>query len=137
MTTPIRVLLVDDDPPVLNGMKTFLRVFDDLDVIATAQDGEEAVRLAGELSPDVILIDVNMPIMDGIEAARIIHTRYPRIQIIALTSHEDIETRTLMIQAGASEYLEKTVGVVRMADTVRRVMEKAKSAVSEQLPNHS
>ena len=88
-TKPIRVLLVDDYAVVRSGLAAFLLAFDDLELVSEAGSGEEAVRLCEQLQPDVVLMDLVMPGMDGAAATRAIRERCPQIQIIALTSFKE------------------------------------------------
>ena len=83
---PIRVMLVDDHTMVRRGLATFLRVFDDLELVGEAENGEAAIRLCAEILPDVILMDMVMPDMDGAAATRLIRQQFPQVQVIALTS---------------------------------------------------
>ena len=102
-----RVLIVDDHHMVLEGLKVFLSVSDEVDIVGTASNGAEAVEACERLSPDVVLMDVMMPVMDGAEATALIRAANPDIQVIALTSfvEEDFVGRTL--DAGAIGYLLK------------------------------
>ena len=87
--TPIRILLVDDHAVVRSGLGTFLMVNQDMELVAEATDGAEAIQMANLHTPDVILMDLMMPGMDGITATRAIHQKYPQIKIIALTSFSE------------------------------------------------
>jgi DNA-binding NarL/FixJ family response regulator len=89
------------------------------DVVGEAQDGEEAVRMAASLRPEVILMDVSMPEMDGVEATRAIHAAQPDIRVIMLTMHADAEVLTSAIRAGASGYLVKDCSTEEVAEAVR------------------
>jgi DNA-binding NarL/FixJ family response regulator len=103
----IRVLIVDDHHMVLEGLKVFLSVSDEIEVVGTASNGAEALDACALLAPDVVLMDVMMPVMDGAEATARIRAAYPETQVIALTSfvEEDFVARTL--DAGAIGYLLK------------------------------
>ncbi|MEJ2208821.1 MAG: response regulator transcription factor [Anaerolineae bacterium] len=116
---PIRVLLVDDHAVVRSGLAAFLLVFDDLDLVGEAGGGEEAVRLAGRLAPDVVLMDLVMPGMDGAEATRRIREQHPEIQVIALTSFKEKELVEGVLEAGAIGYLLKNVSADELADAIR------------------
>ncbi len=103
----IRIVLADDHPLVREGLRSVIEACSDLTVIGEAQDGQEAVELAQTMQPDVIVMDVNMPRMNGIEATRQITREYPAIKIIGLSVHEDREMAASMREAGATEYLSK------------------------------
>jgi NarL family two-component system response regulator LiaR len=118
-TTPIRVLIADDHAMVRSGLAAFLQASDDLELVGEASNGSEAVRVCGETRPDVVLMDLVMPGMDGATAIREIHQSYPDIQVIALTSfpEEDLVQRAL--GSGAISYLLKNVGAEELAGAIR------------------
>src|SRR5512140_1376246 len=89
LSQPIRVMLVDDHTMVRRGLATFLKAFDDLQLAGEAERGEAAIQLCAEVLPDVILMDMAMPDMDGAAATRAIRQRFPRVQVIALTSYKE------------------------------------------------
>jgi NarL family two-component system response regulator LiaR len=115
----IRVMLVDDHNVVRSGLATFLRAYDDLELVAEARNGLEAVRLCREKQPDVILMDLMMPEMDGIEATHAILAEYPEIKIIAMTSFEDQQLVQGVLAAGAISYLIKNVTSDELAKAIR------------------
>jgi two-component system, NarL family, response regulator LiaR len=119
MIAPIRVMLVDDHTMVRHGLATFLKVFDDLELVGQAADGETAVKLCGELLPDVILMDLLMPDMDGVAATRIIRQRHPSVQIIALTSYTEEALVQSALRAGAIGYLLKDVLGDQLSQAIR------------------
>ena len=126
MTTesePIRVLLVDDHAVVRSGLSAFLLAFDDLELVGEASGGEEAVRLSGQFAPDVVLMDLVMPGMDGAAATRAIREQYVDIQIIALTSFKEDELVRGALQAGAIGYLLKNVSADELAGAIRAAHE--------------
>jgi NarL family two-component system response regulator LiaR len=116
---PIRVLIVDDHALVRTGLGAFLQVYDDLDLVGEAESGEEAVRLCEQLRPDVILMDLVLPQMDGATTTRVIRERWPQIQVVALTSFRDEDWVERALQAGAVGYVLKNVPADRLADAIR------------------
>ena len=120
MSDPITVLLVDDHEMVRRGVRAFLETRPDITVVAEAESGEEAVRLAAEHAPDVALMDLIMPGMDGVEATRRLTARSPRTNVIMLTSYHDDEHVFPAIRAGALSYVLKEVGPEELADAVRK-----------------
>ena len=117
--TPIRVLLVDDHAVVRSGLGAFLMAFDDLELVAEAGSGEEAVAMCNRFHPDVVLMDLKMPGMDGAAATRKIREHWPEIQIVALTSFKEEELVEGALQAGAIGYLLKNVTADELADAIR------------------
>jgi NarL family two-component system response regulator LiaR len=115
----IQVLLVDDHNVVRSGLATFLRAYDDLELVGEAKNGSEALHLCREKKPDVILMDLMMPEMDGIAATRAILADYPEIKIIAMTSFEDGELVQGVLAAGAISYLLKNVTSDELALAIR------------------
>jgi NarL family two-component system response regulator LiaR len=118
-TTPIRVLIVDDHPMVRKGLSSFLLVMDDLEFVGDAKDGLDAVRQCEISPPDVILMDLVMPMMDGPTAIREIRKRWPEIQIVALTSFQEEERVHQALQAGAISYLLKDVSADELEAAIR------------------
>ena len=116
---PIRVMLVDDHAVVRSGLGAFLLAFDDLELVGEAGGGEEAVRLCERLRPDVVLMDLVMPGMDGAAATRAIRERCPQIQVIALTSFKEQELVQGVLEAGAIGYLLKNVAANELAGAIR------------------
>jgi NarL family two-component system response regulator LiaR len=108
---PIRVLIVDDHTMVRTGLATFLDVTDRLELVGEASNGREAIDLCEQLQPDVVLMDLMMPEIDGVAATQTIRERWPQTQIIALTSFQDGEMVQNAIQAGAIGYLLKNVSM--------------------------
>ena len=116
---PIRVMIVDDHAVVRSGLAAFLMVFDDLELAGQAGSGEEALRLCAQLQPDVVLMDLVMPKMDGASATRALRERYPEVQVIALTSFKEEELVQGVLQAGAISYLLKNVSAEELASAIR------------------
>ncbi len=105
--TPIRILLVDDHAVVRAGLRMLLSADPELEIAGEADTGADGVRLARELSPDVVLMDISMPDMNGIEATRRIKEQNPEMAVLALTMHEDDQYFFEMLAAGASGYVPK------------------------------
>lgn len=116
---PIRVMLVDDHTMVRRGLATFLKVFDDLELVGEAADGEAAIQLCARIQPDVILMDMVMPHIDGVAATRTIRERFPTVQVIALTSFKEEELVQNALEAGAIGYLLKDVSAEKLAQAIR------------------
>jgi NarL family two-component system response regulator LiaR len=112
-------MLVDDHAVVRSGLATFLLVYDDLELIAEAGSGEEAVRVCEHARPDVVLMDLVMPGMDGAAATRAIRERCPEVQVIALTSFKEHDLVQGALQAGAISYLLKNVSADELANAIR------------------
>ena len=117
--TSIRVLLVDDHTMVRRGLVTFLQVFDDLELAGEAATGEEAIEQCARLQPDVVLMDIVMPDMDGVATTHAIRQRFPSVQVIALTSFKEEELVQNALQAGAIGYLLKDVSARKLAQAIR------------------
>jgi DNA-binding NarL/FixJ family response regulator len=117
----IRVLLVDDHQVVRRGLRTFLEVQGDIEVVGEAGDGEEGVARAQELRPDVILMDVKMPGVDGIEALRLLRDAENPARVLIVTSFTEQRTVVPALRAGAAGYVYKDVDPVALADAIRSV----------------
>ena len=120
MAGVISVLIADDHPFVRHGLRTYLDTLEDMEVVDEACDGAEAVELAARLLPDVVLMDLVMPELDGIEATRQIKAASPATKVIALTSFDDDENVFPAIKAGAAGYLLKDVRPAELAEAVRK-----------------
>jgi two-component system, NarL family, response regulator LiaR len=120
MTDKITLLITDDHVLVRQGIRTFLELQPDLTVLGEADSGENAVRMAAELVPDVVLMDLVMPGIGGVEATRQVKQASPRSQIIVLTSYHEDEYIFPALRAGALSYVLKDVGPDELADTVRK-----------------
>ncbi|MEU1620593.1 response regulator [Streptomyces sp. NPDC008238] len=118
---PIRVLLVDDHQVVRRGLRTFLEVQPDIEVVGEAGDGEEGVERAGELAPDVILMDVRMPGVDGIEALRRLRDNGSKARVLVVTSFTEQRTVVPALRAGAAGYVYKDVDPDALAGAIRSV----------------
>jgi NarL family two-component system response regulator LiaR len=120
MTEPISVLIVDDHAVVRHGIRALLEAEGGFQVVGDVGSGGEAVLLAADLAPDVVLMDLVMPEMDGVKATRLLKQRSPRSQVIVLTSYHDDEKIFPAIRAGALSYLLKGVGLDELTDAVRK-----------------
>jgi NarL family two-component system response regulator LiaR len=121
LSEKIRVLIADDHAVVRQGLRTFLEVQDDVEVVGEAGDGEEAVSLVEALAPDVVVIDLVMPRVGGIEAIRRIHELRPSTKVIVLTSFADDEKVFAAVRAGAAGYLLKDVRPQELGEAIRTV----------------
>ena len=120
MNTPITVIIVDDHAVVRQGLRAYLDALPGFVVLAEAESGKEAVRLVGETIPDVVLMDLVMVEMDGVEATRQVKRVSPRTQVVVLTSYHQDEHIFPALQAGAISYILKDIKMEELADAVRR-----------------
>jgi NarL family two-component system response regulator LiaR len=127
---PIRVLIVDDHAMLRKGLEVFLMSYPDLQLVGEAANGKEALTLCAELKPDIVLMDLMMPIMDGITATRHIHNDFPEVQVIVLTSFGEERLIKNVLEAGALSYLFKKVS----ADNLALAIRAAKNGVSTYAP---
>ena len=116
---PIRVMLVDDHTMVRQGLATFLKVYDDLELAGEAASGQAAIELCNQTLPDVILMDLMMPDMDGATATRLIRQQHPNVQVVVVTSFKEGELVQNALQAGAIGYLLKDVSADELARAIR------------------
>ncbi|MDX1613405.1 MAG: response regulator transcription factor [Candidatus Promineifilaceae bacterium] len=116
---PIRLLIVDDHAVVRSGLATFLMVFDDLELVGEASSGEGALDLCRRMKPDVVLMDLLMPGMNGVEATQAIRQACPQTQVIALTSYREQDLVQEVLEAGAVGYLLKNVSADDLAEAIR------------------
>lgn len=115
----IRILIADDHDVVRSGLKMLLRSQGEFSVVTEAADGEEAVRLVDKHKPDVAILDISMPKMDGIEATKTIRQNHPEVKVLILTVHEDEEYAIQALRAGACGYLLKNAGKKEIFEAVR------------------
>jgi len=116
----VRVLAADDQRVVREGLAMLLGLLPDVEVVGTAANGEEALALADELRPDVILMDLRMPKVDGVEATRRLHASHPEIKVVVLTTYADDRSVLEALRAGALGYLTKDAG----ADEIRQALQR-------------
>lgn len=120
-TGRIRLVLIDDHPLVRTGMKSLLGSEPDLEVVAEGEDGLEAIRLASELLPDVLLMDASMPRLGGADATKRIREEHPEVRVLALSMHEDVGFARALLDAGASGYALKRSACDELIHAVRIV----------------
>ena len=116
---PIRVITVDDHEILRGGIKFSLLAFDDIELVGEARNGKEAIHLCAELQPDVVLMDLMMPEMNGVQTTRFIKEKYPKIQVLVLTSFVETDILREVMEAGAIGYLLKGTSIDELAETVR------------------
>ncbi len=119
MDKKIKILIVDDHNVVRSGLGAFLQVFDDFELVGEASDGKQAVEECAAKHPDVVLMDLVMPVMDGAQATQAIRERFPDIQVIVLTSFKEDNLIENALQAGAIGYLLKNVSADELAAAIR------------------
>lgn len=127
----IRVMIVDDHPMVQDGLRLFISLSPGLECVGQAQSGEEAVTLCETLNPDVILMDLVMPGMGGIEAIRTIRRRYGNMQIVAVTSFAEPDLVQQALKAGAVGYVLKNVSAAELSDAIRAAQDKRRVLAPE------
>lgn len=116
----IRMMLVDDHEVLRSGLKYIIDVIDDLEVVGEASNGVEAVQKCAELQPDVVLMDLLMPEMDGVEATRALLREHPQVRVIALTSFKEEEKIQSALEAGAVSYLTKDISIEELSEAVHK-----------------
>lgn len=117
----VRVVVADDQTVVRDGLVTLLKLLPGIDVVAAASDGREAVALVAEHDPDVLLVDLRMPTMDGVEATRLVRTEHPRTEVVVLTTYSDDDSVLSALRAGARGFLTKDAD----AESIGRALEAA------------
>jgi NarL family two-component system response regulator LiaR len=117
----IKVLIADDHTVVREGTRRMLEQEDDIEVVAEANDGEEAVKIATSIKPDVVLMDISMPVLDGIEATKQIKAQTPSVAILILSAYDDDQFVFSLLEAGAAGYLLKSVRGRELVEAIRSV----------------
>ncbi|RED52211.1 response regulator transcription factor [Aestuariispira insulae] len=118
---PIRVLLADDHPLVLDGIRACLEINEDIEVVATAGTGREALERAAESQPDIVLMDINMPELNGLDATEVFRERYPAIKLLMLSMHDNREYITSALNSGARGFVLKDVPSQELVTAIRSV----------------
>lgn len=121
MTSKIRILIADDHTLLRNGIRALLEDEQDITIVGEAEDGREAVRLAGQLKPNVILMDIAMPLLNGLEATRQIKREHPEISVLVLTMYDHEEYYRQMLEVGASGYIIKRAAASELVAAIRAV----------------
>ncbi|MFF0344593.1 response regulator [Kribbella sp. NPDC004875] len=122
----VRVVVADDQTVVRDGLVTLLKLLPGIDVVAAASDGQEAVHLVAEHDPDVLLVDLRMPTMDGVEATRRVRAEHPRTEVVVLTTYSDDDSVLSALRAGARGFLTKDAD----AESIGRALEAAAAGQS-------
>lgn len=123
MAKPQRILIVDDHPAIREGLKAILSTQPNCDIVGEAADGLEALNLAERLQPDLVLMDLSMPLMDGIAATREIKKKWPETKILVFTNHDNPEYRTAALKAGAEGYLLKDSTSAKLIQSLKDIMD--------------
>ena len=135
MTAPIRVLIADDQRVVREGLSMVLGLLHDVEVVGAASDGAEAVALAEELGPDIVLMDLRMPRCDGVEATRLLRERRPQTKVVVLTTYADDHSVLEALRAGAHGYLTKDAGGAEIRHALQQVLDD-QAAIDPAVQHH-
>ena len=128
----IRLILVDDHKIVLDGIKALLDDLDGFDCVATAENGQKAIDLLKVFDVDVVLMDIDMPVMNGMEATRIVKKEFPNVKVISLTQHSERGMVKQLLECGSDGYLLKNIAQDELADAIRKV-KAGENAFSEEV----
>ncbi len=131
---PIRLVTADDLPLMRSGLRSFLTAYEEFSLVGEASNGEEAIQLCELLKPDIVLMDLKMPVMDGVTATRLIRQRWPKIKVLAMISFRDTELAQAALQAGAAAHALKDITADELAETIRRLHQKRRTAVAKTSP---
>ena len=118
-----KLVLVDDHAIMRDGIKALLNIYDDMEVVGEAADGREAMEMVRELNPDVVVMDISMPVMDGLEATRHLTRKHPKVKVIILTQHDNREYILSAIKAGAAGYIPKKALGSDLVAAIRAVLQ--------------
>lgn len=119
----IKIMLADDHQMFLDGLSSLLAQLKDVQILAAVNSGKEVLEKLQLLSPDLVIVDLNMPVMDGVETTREIKKRYPHVKVLGLTMENDLQAVTAMLEAGASGYILKNTGKTELEQAVRQVVQ--------------
>jgi DNA-binding NarL/FixJ family response regulator len=133
--TPTRVVLADDHPMIRAGINRLLRKAQDIEVIGEARDGAEALQLVDDLKPDVLLLDVEMPVLKGVEVARRLQAAGSPVRILVLSAHSDRQYIAGMLACGVAGYLTKEEGLERIIEAIRHVAKGEQGWISHSVEN--
>jgi DNA-binding NarL/FixJ family response regulator len=117
----MKILIVDDDALIRDGLAMILETEDDMEIVGTASNGQEAVNLCGKTQPDVVLMDIRMPVMDGVQATKNIKEQFRAVRVLLLTTFKDSDYIKSAINYGADGYVLKSCGADRLVDSIRAV----------------
>ncbi|MGP7999827.1 MAG: response regulator [Streptosporangiaceae bacterium] len=123
MSQPVRVLIADDQRVVREGLAMVLGLLPDVEVVGSAADGDEAVAMAADLLPDIVLMDLRMPRCDGVEATRLLRARMPETKVVVLTTYADDRSVISALRAGARGYLTKDAGGAEIRHALRQILD--------------
>jgi DNA-binding NarL/FixJ family response regulator len=123
----IRLVLVDDQPSVRQGLRMRLTLEPDITVVGEASNGREAMTLVQQLAPDIVLMDVEMPEMDGISATSVMRASAPQSAVVMLSIHDDVSTRARAHAAGATAFVTKSGAIEVLVATIRQAAEQRKT----------
>jgi len=129
---PINVIIVEDQLLILNSLKIILNATEDIEVVGSALNGQEALQQIEQLLPDIMLMDVNMPVMDGLEATRIAKEKWPSVKIIMLTTMQTRESAIGALDAGAEGYILKAIDPMDLAAAIRLVS-RGETMISQEI----
>jgi serine phosphatase RsbU (regulator of sigma subunit)/AmiR/NasT family two-component response regulator len=132
--SPLRIVVADDQPLIRSGLSAFLLIFSEMQLVGEAQDGEEAVQLCELVEPDVLIMDQDIPRLNGLSAARMIHSRWPRIKVLLLGDSKDQSAFQNALEAGAAGYLTKDIAADDLRNAIHQMSEQGSLAFQESSP---